>query len=197
VKGSNTEIPLGFENMVLLPQDPMALFTEITVWDELKEVLDGLPYSFDEKNDLIAAMLEQIRLTGYEKRHPYDLSGGQQQMLAIGKLLLLKPRIILMDEPTKGLDYDRKIALGHMIAELASEGISFLIVSHDIEFAARFAHRCGLMHDGRIVAVDRAKSFFAGNSFFTTAANRMARRYFPEAILPEEVIELCKKELVE
>ncbi|MBR1571280.1 MAG: ATP-binding cassette domain-containing protein [Lachnospiraceae bacterium] len=194
-KGDKT--PLGYEGMVLLPQDPMALFTEITVWDELKEVLDGLPYSFDEKNGLIAGMLEQIRLTGYEKRHPYDLSGGQQQMLAIGKLLLLKPRIILMDEPTKGLDYDRKIALGHMIAELASEGISFLIVSHDIEFAARFAHRCGLMHDGRIVAVDRAKSFFAGNSFFTTAANRMARRYFPEAILPEEVIELCKKELVE
>ena len=118
-------------------------------------------------------------------------------MLAIGKLLLLKPQIILMDEPTKGLDYDRKIALGQMITELAADGISFLIVSHDIEFAARFAHRCGLMHDGRIVAVDNAKSFFAGNSFFTTAANRMVRRVCPEAVLPEEVIAFCARELEE
>ncbi len=194
-KGDKT--PLGYEGMVLLPQDPMALFTEITVWDELRESLDGLPYSLDEKDKLVLDMLQQLKLTGYEKRHPYDLSGGQQQMLAIGKLLLLKPQIILMDELTKGLDYDRKIALGQMITDLASEGISFLIVSHDIEFAARFAHRCGLMHDGRIVAVDNAKSFFAGNSFFTTAANRMARRFCPEAVLPEEVIAFCARELEE
>ena len=194
-KGDKT--PLGYEGMVLLPQDPMALFTEITVWDELRESLDGLPYSLDEKDKLVLDMLQQLKLTGYEKRHPYDLSGGQQQMLAIGKLLLLKPQIILMDEPTKGLDYDRKIALGQMITELAADGISFLIVSHDIEFAARFAHRCGLMHDGRIVAVDNAKSFFAGNSFFTTAANRMARRFCPEAVLPEEVIAFCARELEE
>lgn len=194
-KGDKT--PLGYEGMVLLPQDPMALFTEITVWDELRESLDGLPYSLDEKDKLVLDMLQQLKLTGYEKRHPYDLSGGQQQMLAIGKLLLLKPQIILMDEPTKGLDYDRKIALGQMITELAADGISFLIVSHDIEFAARFSHRCGLMHDGRIVAVDNAKSFFAGNSFFTTAANRMARRFCPEAVLPEEVIAFCARELEE
>lgn len=197
LKRKGDKAPLGYEGMVLLPQDPMALFTEITVWDELRESLDGLPYSLDEKDKLVLDMLQQLKLTGYEKRHPYDLSGGQQQMLAIGKLLLLKPQIILMDEPTKGLDYDRKIALGQMITELAADGISFLIVSHDIEFAARFAHRCGLMHDGRIVAVDNAKSFFAGNSFFTTAANRMARRFCPEAVLPEEVIAFCARELEE
>lgn len=187
--------PLGNEAMVFMPQDAMALFTEITVEEELMEALDDIFIKADKKKELVKDMLQRIELIGYEKHHPYDLSSGQQQMLALGKLLLLNPKIILMDEPTKGLDYDRKIEIGNAIRHLSEQGITILLVSHDIEFCARFASRCGLMHNGRIVAIDRTRDFFLGNKFFTTASNRIARRYIPKVILPEEVITFCKEEM--
>lgn len=191
IKGLS-DAPLGYEGMVFLPQDPMALFTEITVWEEMIETFDGMDIGLLEKEKLAETMLEDIGLIEYKKFHPYDLSGGQQQLLAIGKLLLLKPQIILMDEPTKGLDFDRKIQLGDRLKKLAESGITILMVSHDIEFCARFATRCGMMHDGRVVASSLTREFFAGNNFFTTATNRMVKRFLPKFILPEEVIAFCK-----
>ena len=110
------------------------------------------------------------------------------QLLALGKLLLLEPKLILMDEPTKGLDYDKKLQLGGLLGELTRQGVTILMVSHDIEFCARFANRCALMHDGRIVAASPSREFFAGNRFFTTYTNRMARAYIRDAVLPEEVV---------
>jgi len=189
------DAPLGYEGMVYLPQDPMALFTEVTVIEELEEALHGLDISVSDKKDRTVKMLSGVGLDGYEKFHPYDLSFGQQQVLAFAKLLLLEPRIILMDEPTKGLDYDRKIELGNMLNKLTEAGVTILMVSHDIEFCARFASRCAMLHDGRVVSTLPRREFFAGNKFFTTASNRIARRHAPEAILPEEVIAFCRDEM--
>ncbi len=189
------DAPLGFKGMVYLPQDPMALFTEITVSEELEEALHDLDISVSDKKDSITRMLYEVGLKGYERLHPYDLSAGQKQVLAFAKLLLLEPRIILMDEPTKGLDFDRKKELGSMLRKLTEEGVTILMVSHDIEFCARYASRCALLHDGRVVSALPRQEFFAGNKFFTTASNRIARRYAPKAILPEEVIAFCKEEM--
>lgn len=186
------DVPLGYEKMVLLPQNPKALFTEITVQEELEEALDGIRLEESHSKDLAQEMMAQIGLQGMEKQHPYDLSGGQQQMLALGKLLLLKPRVLLMDEPTKGLDPERKNALGEFLQELCGSGVTILMVSHDVEFCARFASQCGMLFSGRVVGVDNRRSFFAGNQYFTTAANRMARRHFPEAITCHEVVDICK-----
>lgn len=186
------DVPLGYEKMVLLPQNPKALFTEITVQEELEEALAGIRLEESHSKDLAQEMMTQIGLQGMEKQHPYDLSGGQQQMLALGKLLLLKPRVLLMDEPTKGLDPERKNALGEFLQELCGSGVTILMVSHDVEFCARFASQCGMLFSGRVVGVDNRRSFFAGNQYFTTAANRMARRHFPEAITCHEVVDICK-----
>lgn len=186
------DVPLGYEKMVLLPQNPKALFTEITVQEELEEALAGIRLEESHSKDLAQEMMAQIGLQGMEKQHPYDLSGGQQQMLALGKLLLLKPRVLLMDEPTKGLDPERKNALGEFLQELCGSGVTILMVSHDVEFCARFASQCGMLFSGRVVGVDNRRSFFAGNQYFTTAANRMARRHFPEAITCHEVVDICK-----
>ena len=186
------DVPLGYEKMVLLPQNPKALFTEITVQEELEEALAGIRLEESHSKDLAQEMMAQIGLQGMEKQHPYDLSGGQQQMLALGKLLLLKPKILLMDEPTKGLDPERKNALGEFLQELCGSGVTILMVSHDVEFCARFASQCGMLFSGRVVGVDNRRSFFAGNQYFTTAANRMARRHFPEAITCHEVVDICK-----
>ena len=152
----------------------------------------GIRLEESHSKDLAQEMMAQIGLQGMEKQHPYDLSGGQQQMLALGKLLLLKPRVLLMDKPTKGLDPERKNALGEFLQELCGSGVTNLMVSHDVEFCARFASQCGMLFSGRVVGVDNRRSFFAGNQYFTTAANRMARRHFPEAITCHEVVDICK-----
>lgn len=186
------EVALGYEKMVLLPQNPKALFTEITVREELKEALAGQKVDETYIEDAVRSMIAQVGLQGMEKQHPYDLSGGQQQMLAMGKLLLLKPKIMLLDEPTKGLDPEKKHELGLFLQDLCGTGVTLFMVSHDVEFCAQFATRCGMLFSGRVVGADNRRSFFAGNQYFTTAANRMGRRYFPEAITWDEVVDICK-----
>ena len=191
--GNIKSAPLGLGRMVNLPQDPKALFTEIKVADELNEALQGVNLSPEDKQSKVSGILERIGLNGYENQHPYDLSYGQMQMLALGKLLLLEPKIILMDEPTKGIDYTWKKKLSEILKELSDEGVTILMASHDIEFCARYASRLGLMHDGRVVANMTRREFFIGNSFFTTATNRIARSIQLDAILPEEVISFCRE----
>ena len=121
------------------------------------------------------------------KAHPYDLSGGEQQRLALGKILLLKPKILLLDEPTKGLDPFFKLTLAGIFKKLKETGVTIFMVSHDIEFCAEHADRCAMFFDGDIASIGTPREFFAGNSFYTTAANRVARQWAPEAITWEEV----------
>ena len=135
----------------------------------------------------IEAMLERMEIIHLRKSHPYDLSGGEQQRLALGKILLLEPTIILLDEPTKGLDPFFKITLAGILKKLTVSGVTIFMVSHDIEFCAEYADRCAMFFDGDVVSEGTPKEFFAGNSFYTTAANRIVRRWFPEGITWEEV----------
>ncbi len=121
------------------------------------------------------------------KSHPYDLSGGEQQRLALGKILLLDPKILLLDEPTKGLDPFFKITLAGILKKLTASGVTIFMVSHDVEFCAEYADRCAMFFDGDVVSEGTPKEFFAGNSFYTTSANRIVRMWFPEGITWEEV----------
>ena len=116
--------------------------------------------------------------------HPYDLSGGEQQRLALAKLLL--------DEPTKGLDAAFKKQLGQLLRQLCAEGRTILLASHDIEFCAAYADACALLFDGSCSASAAPRAFFSQHFFYTTAANRIARAYCPQAILCEEVAQLCR-----
>ena len=175
----------------MLPQNPQAMFTEITVEEELLEALYQFRLPDREKVNRVECMLKQMELEKLREVHPYDLSGGEQQRLALGKVLLQEPKILLMDEPTKGLDPFFKQKLGKIFRELKESGVTILMVSHDIEFCAEYADRCGLFFDGEIMALDTPIRFFSGNSFYTTVANRVARQWFPEAITVKEVADLC------
>jgi len=180
----------------VLPQNPQSLFVKNTVELDLYEMLNERQLSIEEKDDRVAEVIEIAHLEQLLQQHPYDLSGGEQQRLALAKILLLKPKMLFLDEPTKGLDKYYKMELGAFLKNLQKKtGATILMVSHDVEFCARFADHCGLFFDGGIVTSGSAKTFFAGNSFYTTAANRMSRQYFAEAIIPEDVIELCKMNL--
>lgn len=171
----------------MLPQNPQALFSEITVEDDLLEALHYAEKTDEEKVAAVESMLQLLQIEHLRQVHPYDLSGGEQQRLALGKVLLLEPEILLLDEPTKGLDPFFKITLAEILKELAVQGITVLMVSHDIEFCAEYADRCAMFFDGGIISEGEAENFFTGNNFYTTTANRIAREYFPGAITWEEV----------
>ncbi len=177
----------------LLPQNPQALFTETSAYDELAEALCYEKLSDSEKDEKVCKMLCQMELEHLRDAHPYDLSGGEQQRLALGKLLLTEPDILLLDEPTKGIDPVFKDTLGKIFKKLSENGVTILMVTHDIEFASYHADRCALFFDGTIVSASEPKEFFGGNRFYTTSANRIAGDWFPRAITWEEVAENAKE----
>ena len=175
----------------LLPQDVSVLFVKDSVLDELKEVKkkNGETPSDEEINKTA----ELFEIDNLLKSHPFDLSGGEQEKLAIAKILLTDAEIYLFDEPTNGMDPTFKIKFGEIIRELKKRGKTFIIVSHDIEFSATFADRCVMLFDGRVVSEAKPREFFAGNSFYTTTANRIVRSVFPDCILTKEAWKKCKE----
>lgn len=175
----------------VLPQNPQAIFVKKTVQEDLLEMLSEQKLSRAEKAGRMQAAARLCRLEDLLARHPYDLSGGEQQRAALAKVLLLQPRILLLDEPTKGLDGEFKQVFAQILYDLLRRGVTILMVSHDIEFCAQYAHRCALFFDGNIVSSAPPRRFFSGNSFYTTAANRMARHKLPGAVTAEDVIAAC------
>lgn len=180
---------VNYRGMIgVLAQNPQTLFVKKTVREDLAEILG---HKKAEQAERIAHVVALCRLEGLLDRHPYDLSGGEQQRAALAKVLLLDPDILLMDEPTKGLDAEFKQVLAEILQALLRRGVTILMVSHDIGFCARYAHRCALFFDGGTVSEGTPRAFFSGNSFYTTSANRIARELAPEAITPEDVIAMC------
>lgn len=182
-----TEKEMFDHRLAMVPQNPQSLFTEITVEEELLEGMAYLPMDVEEKIRKVEEMLKLMEMQHLRKANPYDLSGGEQQRLAIGKVLLLEPSILLLDEPTKGLDPFFKRSLAKILGELRDRGVTLFMVSHDIEFCAAYGDICALFFDGEIVSEASPKEFFAGNNFYTTTANKIVRKWHPEMITCEEV----------
>ncbi len=181
----------------VLPQNPQALFVKKTVREDLFEILKKTRLQKAEKEKKLAQAVRLCRLDGLMERHPYDLSGGEQQRAALAKVLLLEPGILLLDEPTKGLDAEFKQVFAEIMGSLLYRGVTIVMVSHDIEFCAKHAHRCAMFFDGAIVTQDTPRVFFSGNSFYTTSANRMARHRLPDAVTAEDVIIACGGKIAE
>ena len=178
--------------LALLPQDPKSLFVKDSVRDELAEMLEDSSFSKQEIDECLHAVGERVGVANLMDAHPLDLSGGEQQLVAFAKVLLTEPRVLLLDEPTKGLDAMSKIGLAALLCDLVAEGIAVVMVSHDVEFCARHADEVSMLFDGDIVTSDTPRRFFAGNAFYTTAANRMSRHVFANAVTDEDVVQLCR-----
>jgi len=167
------------ECLSMLPQDVQTVFLRNTVREELEEcgaVVSELPYDVSDLLD----------------KHPYDLSGGQQQLVALAKVLASKPKLLLLDEPTKGLDASAKLGIISVIRSLKERGVTVAIVTHDVEFAAVCADRCAMFFGGKIVSTGTPNEFFSRNNFYTTAVSRMTRGYFDNAVTLEDAVELCR-----
>ena len=169
--------------LAMLPQDPKSLFVKKTVREDLAE-MTGDPAKIAQ----VAAVCEIEALLD---SHPYDLSGGEQQRAALAKVLLTEPKLLLLDEPTKGIDSFFKEKLAGILCKLKNEGITIVMVSHDVEFCAKYADLVSMFFDGQILTTDTPRRFFGANSFYTTAANRMSRHVFRNAVTAEDVIRLC------
>ena len=172
-------------NLAMLPQDPQSLFVKKTVREDLMEMLR------DEAE--VNAIAETCEITQLLDSHPYDLSGGEQQRAALAKVLLTKPRLLLLDEPTKGLDSFFKRKLSGVLRRLQDSGVTIVMVSHDVEFCAENADLVSMFFDGQLLTTNTPRRFFARNSFYTTAANRMSRHLFPGAVTAENVMALLKE----
>ena len=171
--------------LAMLPQDPKSLFVKKTVREDLSEM------TRDEKKIAEAAAVCEIE--PLLNSHPYDLSGGEQQRAALAKVLLTGPKLLLLDEPTKGIDSFFKEKLADILCKLKEQGITVVMVSHDVEFCARYADMVSMFFDGQILTTDTPRRFFGNNSFYTTAANRMSRHVFSMAVTAGDVIDLCRQ----
>lgn len=152
----------GTASAALLPQNPKGLLVAETVRDELMEWASACGY--DE-----AAAQEQtarLGLAGLEMRYPYDLSGGQRQLLALAKLLLIGPELLLLDEPTKGLDLASRCIIARALREHAQAGGTVVIATHDLDFAEQVSDDVAMMFDGEIACMESPADFFADNVFY-------------------------------
>ena len=170
----------------VLPQNPQALFVKSSVEEDLTEISED-----------IESVVELCGLGGLLKQHPYDLSGGEQQRAALAKVLLTKPEILLLDEPTKGLDSAYKRQLAEILRELARNGTAIVFVSHDIEFCAEYADRCAMLFNGEIVSQGSPKEFFNDNGIYTTPINRMSREIIDNAVTVNDILYALGKEFPE
>ena len=167
------------ECLALLPQDVQTVFLKNTVREELAEVgasPDIIPFD----------------LTPLLDKHPYDLSGGQMQLAALAKVMAAKPKLLLLDEPTKGLDANAKSMFIGVLRKLKEQGTTIVIVTHDVEFAALCADRCAMFFGGKIVSEGTPDRFFSENNFYTTAVSRMTRGIFDNAVTVHDAAELCR-----
>ena len=171
--------------LAMLPQDPKSLFVKKTLREDLEEMTGD--------KEKIAKIAEVCEIESLLDSHPYDLSGGEQQRSALAKVLLTEPKLLLLDEPTKGIDSFFKEKLAEILCRLKEQGITILMVSHDVEFCARYADMVSMFFDGQILTTDTPRRFFGNNSFYTTAANRMSRHIFSMAVTAEDVVELCRQ----
>ena len=191
-------------NLAMLPQDPQSLFVKKTVREDLEEMLEGKSADKTKKgsdadspgnprNRIIRDVAALCQIQDLLDSHPYDLSGGEQQRAALAKVLLTDPKILLLDEPTKGMDNFFKRTFAQILSDLKTGGVTILLVSHDVEFCARHADLVSMFFDGGIITTNTPRRFFSQNSFYTTAANRMSRHLFDGAVTNEDVIGLCRQ----
>lgn len=183
--------------VLMLPQNPKTLFSEKTVFEELLDAPFEENLLRGEKQTRVLEVMERCGLNGLGARHPYDLSGGEMQRAALAKLLLAKPRILLADEPTKGLDAEFKAQFAAILRELTQNGACVIMVSHDIEFCAEYADRCALFFDGAVACCGEPREFFSDNSFYTTSAHRIARGIVENAVTANDVISAIGGEINE
>ena len=188
IKPYSGKVIMHGKTAAMLPQNVLNVFIKNTVKEDIEDILlcRGSSAAQAAKSALeIASKLGVAHLLG---KHPYDLSGGEAQKCAMAKILAARPDILLLDEPTKAIDPAAKQELASILKELTKEGVTVFTVTHDVEFAAENADRCALFFDGEILTPSTPQKFFSANNFYTTAASRISRGIFENAVTANDII---------
>lgn len=180
--------------VAMLPQNPESVFLKSRVIDDYTELCKIKGIEKSNYEDKINSVAEKLGIKDLLENHPYDLSGGEIQKCALGKVLISEPKILLLDEPTKGVDAYSKIVLSKILQEIKSGGVTIITVTHDVEFASIVADRCGLFFDGEVLSSLVPQEFFSKNNFYTTASSRISRDKFANAVTVDDVVSLIKEE---
>lgn len=167
--------------IAMLPQNPQTLFLKNTVEEDLKMVNEDMEW-----------VVEELKIREFLSKHPYDLSGGQQQMAALAKVLLTKPDLLFLDEPTKGVDQIRKKSLGALFQKLNEKGITIVLASHDVDFCAAYAKTVGMLFDGVMTSIGQSRRFFLEQYFYTTTCLKICRDKYEGMVVEKEVFEYEK-----
>ena len=175
--------------VAMLPQDPTLLFSRSSVREEIISMK-----SQGDTSDMLSneKLVELLDLDKIMEMHPYDISGGEAQKVAFAKVMRLNPSILLLDEPTKGLDPSAKKVLAELLLFIKSQGKTIILVSHDIEFCSMYADKCSMFFDGGIVSEGNARDFFSNNSYYTTASARIAKGFFEGVVTANELIAMAR-----
>lgn len=180
--------------VAMLPQNPESVFLKSRVIDDYTELCKIKGIEKSDYEDKINSVAEKLGIKDLLENHPYDLSGGEIQKCALGKVLISEPKILLLDEPTKGVDAYSKLSLSKILQEIKSDGVTIITVTHDVEFASIVADRCGLFFDGEVLSSLVPQEFFSKNNFYTTASSRISRDKFVNAVTVDDVVSLIKEE---
>ena len=180
--------------VAMLPQNPESVFLKSRVIDDYTELCKIKGIEKSNYEDKINSVAEKLGIKDLLENHPYDLSGGEIQKCALGKVLIPVPKILLLDEPTKGVDAYSKLSLSKILQEIKSDGVTIITVTHDVEFASIVADRCGLFFDGEVLSSLVPQEFFSKNNFYTTASSRISRDKFANAVTVDDVVSLIKEE---
>jgi len=157
-----------------LAQNPLLHFAFETLREDLLHAAARAGWA--DPSAAVQTIAAKMALEKLLDRHPHDLSGGERQLGALAMLLLGRPQLLLLDEPTKGMDASAKSRLLGHLDEIGRDGASFVVATHDLDFAAAFANRCALLFQGQIVADDEPEAFFEGNLFYATPLHRLLHR---------------------
>ena len=171
--------------VALLPQDVSAVFVKHTVKEDMEDLCRAQGIAPQPKIDELCA---QMGIEELLDREPMDLSGGERQKCALCKLLLTSPQLILLDEPTKGMDAAYRSGLVKTVRGLAQKGAAIIIATHDTGFAAAVSDRCGLFFNGELLSVCSPRRFFSATRFYTTAVSRITRDYLPCAVTVQQAV---------
>ena len=196
----------AFGRIGILPQEPRLLFSKGTVRDEILcasadfgriPAGDAATKSAEQSDSEVNKIAEMCKITHLLDRDPYDLSGGETLRAALAVVLAGSPDILFLDEPTNGTDSVFKAYLAQILRELRAKGVSVFAVSHDVEFCAEYADRCGLFFDGCVISDGTPKEFFSDGSLYAAAAARMSHGIIENAVTVKDILTALgeKKEL--
>jgi energy-coupling factor transport system ATP-binding protein len=171
-------------------QNPNDYISKETVYEELKFTLDNFKL---EHKDIIEETLKALDIYHLKDVNPRDTSGGERQRIAIASILVLRPKLLLLDEPTRGLHGEAKKKLGETLKKLNASGTTVVMITHDMDFAAQFCSRFLLMFDGQKASEGNAEEVLGSSIYYTTTINKLLRDlsdniFTLEQAVPGEII---------